>query len=187
MKKETGKAKERRRIARSNGRWIFLSTVLFIYLIMSLFNFSLAQEVFLVFGKLLLQILPVLATVFILLFVSKLFLSPRRVVRILGASSGYKGWIFMIIGGILSAGPIYLWYPLLRDLRQKGTRDALIIAFLNSRAVKAPFLPIMIYYFGFSFVLILTIYMILFSVINGLVVEKFLTKNKKPDDLSLSI
>jgi uncharacterized membrane protein YraQ (UPF0718 family) len=120
----------------------------------------------------------VLVTVFILLLVSKLFFSPRRVVRVLGASSGYKGWIFMIIGGVLSAGPIYLWYPLLRDLRQKGTRDALIIAFLNSRAVKAPFLPIMIYYFGFSFVLILTTYMILFSVINGLIVEKLLSRNK---------
>ena len=94
MKKETEKAKEKRRIVRRNSRWIFLSTVLFIYLIMSLFNFSLAQEVFLVFGRLLLQILPVLAVVFVLLFVSKLFLSPRRVVRVLGGIFGIQGLDF---------------------------------------------------------------------------------------------
>ncbi len=169
----------RRKIVRNNSRWIFLSTVLFFYLIVSLFNFSLAQEAFLVFGRLFLKILPTLVIVFILLFVSKLFFNPRRVAHVLGTSSGYKGWVLMIIGGILSAGPIYLWYPLLRDLRQKGTKNSLIVASLNSRAIKIPFLPIMIYYFGFPFVLILTIYMILFSVINGLIAEKLLSRKRK--------
>ena len=179
MRKEEKKEKQIKIIVRNNGRWIFLSVVSFVYLMISLFNFSLALEIFSVFGGLLLKIIPVLATVFILLLVSKLFFSPRRVVRVLGTSSGYKGWILMIIGGILSAGPIYLWHPLLHDLRQKGTKDSLIVAFLNSRAVKAPFLPIMIYYFGFPFVLVLTIYMIFFSIIDGLVVEKLLTRKQK--------
>jgi uncharacterized membrane protein YraQ (UPF0718 family) len=98
--------------------------------------------------------------------------------KFLGEKSGIKGFIFAVIGGILSLGPIYMWYPMLFDLRKKGMKSSLIAIFLYNRAIKIPLLPMMIYYFGPMFTLILTIYMIIFSVINGLIVERFAMPTK---------
>ena len=81
-----------------------------------------------------------------------------------------------IFGGIISTGPIYLWYPLLSDLKEKGMKDSFIAAFLYNRAVKIPLMPMMIFYFGIRFTVILTIYIVIFSMINGFCVEKLLFK-----------
>jgi hypothetical protein len=50
----------------------------------------------------------------------------------------------------------------------------LIATFLYSRAVKLPLLPLMIHYFGFTYTLVLCIYLVIFAVINGILVEKLL-------------
>lgn len=68
-----------------------------------------------------------------------------------------KGWIFSIVAGILSIGPIYVWYPLLSDLREKGMRTSFMGTFLYNCSVKLPLLPIMIYYFESIYTLILTV------------------------------
>lgn len=51
-------------------------------------------------------------------------------------------------------------------------RQGLIATFLYNRAVKIPLLPMMIVYFGTKVVVILSIFMILFSMLNGFIVEK---------------
>ena len=89
----------------------------------------------------------------------------------MGEGSGTKGWLLSISAGILSHGPIYVWYPLLKDLRNHGMRIGLIAAFIYSRAIKIPLLPLMIYYFGFMFVVLLTIYMIIAAVIQGKIID----------------
>jgi uncharacterized membrane protein YraQ (UPF0718 family) len=60
---------------------------------------------------------------------------------------------------------------MLGDLRKQGMKNGLIAAFLYARAIKIPLLPLMAYYFGITFVIILTIYMILASVIEGKIIE----------------
>jgi len=50
-------------------------------------------------------------------------------------------------------------------------RTGLIAAFLYNRAVKIPLIPLMIFYFGIPFVVILTIYTIVASVVEGKVLE----------------
>jgi len=65
-----------------------------------------------------------------------------------------------------------MWYPLLGDLKEKGMKDSLIATFLYNRAVKIPLLPMMVDYFGWDFALALSIYMILFSVVNGVIVQR---------------
>jgi hypothetical protein len=44
--------------------------------------------------------------------------------------------------------------------------------------VKIPLVPVMIYYFGLKIVVILTVLMILFSIANGLLVEKLIRKGE---------
>ncbi|MCD6149760.1 hypothetical protein J7J13_03185 [bacterium] len=157
-----------------SGKWIFLIIVAIIYLIMAIIDFDLVKNALAEFIFLLKKIIPVLILVFALMFFSNLFLDAKKIRKLAGESAGVKGWFVAVVAGILSSGPIYMWYPLLADLKEKGTKDGFIAAFLYNRAVKIPMLPMMIYYFGWPFTIIITIYMILFSVINGVLVEKFL-------------
>ena len=75
------------------------------------------------------------------------------------------------VAGIISTGPIYAWYPLLKDLREKGAGESSIAKFLYNRAVKPFLLPVMIGYFGWLYVVILTILTVLASVVVGFFVS----------------
>lgn len=154
-------------------------TIIAVYLVSIFFNLELVLNSLNTFLNLAISIIPILVLVFLLMFISNLLLSSKRIVKIFGHESGIKGYIFSIIFGILSSGPIYMWYPLLSDLRDKGVKNSLLVIFIYNRAVKIPLLPMMIYYFGSAFVIILTIYMIIFSVINGLLVERLLIIPKR--------
>lgn len=91
--------------------------------------------------------------------------------KYLGKESGVKGWLLSITMGIVNHDSIYTWYPLLKKLRNHGMRTCLLAVFLYNRGVKIPLPPIMIYYFGIVFVVVLTVYMIIASVIEGKLIE----------------
>jgi len=158
--------------------WLFLLLVLILYLVLAIFNFSLCLKSLLAALNLFKQIILVLLVVFFLIFIFDLFLSPQKIVKYLGNNAGKKGWLLAIVFGILSSGPIYMWYPLLKDLKEKGMRAAFMVTFLYNRAIKIPLLSVMVYYFGWVLVFLLNFYMIIFSVINGWLVEKILKRNK---------
>ena len=56
-------------------------------------------------------------------------------------------------------------------MREKGMKTGLAAAFLYNRAVKVPLLPLMVFYFGVAFTVVLTVYMIIFSVVVGYLTE----------------
>ena len=124
-------------------------------------------------GKIFLKIIPVFAFVFVLMALVNYFVTRNWVLKHL-RGKGVKKWIFAVIGGVISTGPIYVWYPLLSDLKGKGASDGLITCFLYNRSVKLPLLPIAIYYFGWPFILILISVMIIVSVFQGKIMEKIL-------------
>jgi len=151
---------------------LFLALVLFAYTRLGMLDPEATEQALTFFTHVMDRMLPILGLVFVLLFVANLVLEPKRIRRYLGRESGMKGWVAAVFGGILSLGPIYPWYAMLGELRQNGMRNSLIAAFLYSRAVKLPLLPLMIHYFGLAYTLILCLYLIIFSVISGIVVEK---------------
>ncbi len=159
-------------VKKGSGGWLFLALVLLAYGLLGLINPASTLQSLTLFTHIMVQMLPVLGLVFFLLFVVNLALEPKRIRRYLGRESGLKGWVAAVFGGMLSMGPVYAWYPMLGELQQKGMRNALIASFLYSRAVKLPLLPLMIYYFGVAYTLILCLYLIGFSVISGIVTEK---------------
>ena len=161
------------------ANWLFLIAVALLYFFLGLWNLQIVVSALEVFLVLLKKMLPILGVVFALVFLSNLFLNPKIVSRYLGKGSNIRGWPVAIVAGILSMGPIYLWYPLLGELKAKGMRDALIAVFLYNRAVKIPLIPMMIYYFGLRVVVIVTGLMILFSIGNGLIVERLVRKEGK--------
>lgn len=130
---------------------------------------------------LLINILPIFFLVFAFIFVFDLFLTPKKIVKLLGKKSGAKGWILAIALGILSSGPVYMWYPLIDELREEGMSNSLAITFLYNRAIKIPLMPMIIFYFGLPFLIVMSVLMILFSIINGYLGDKILIKygNKK--------
>jgi uncharacterized membrane protein YraQ (UPF0718 family) len=162
----------KRRIEKVGFGEAFLLLAVIGYVILGIFDFALLKNVLCVLTRLIARIGPVLLIVFVVMFFTHIFFEGQRVVRFLGKGSGFRGWMVAISGGIASSGPIYMWYPLLSDLKEKGMKDSLIATFLYNRAVKIPLLPMMIHYFGWDFTLVLSIYMILFSVVNGVVVQR---------------
>ena len=107
------------------------------------------------------KIVVPLCLVFLLMFVMNLLFNPAQIAKFVGAKSGIRGLLIAAGSGIISVGPIYAWYPLLKELRDQGASDALIAVFLNNRAVKPFLLPVMISYFGWVYVLLLTTFTVL--------------------------
>jgi len=120
------------------------------------------------------MIIPILLIVFFLMALLNTFFDEKSIVKHLGKDSGAKGWGIALFGGILSHGPGYIWYPMLQDLREKGALDGLIVAFLYTRSIKLPWLPLMISYFGIIFTIILTLYVILGAFIQGMIANKLM-------------
>lgn len=148
--------------------------MLLLYALLGVVEPAAAQRALAFFARVMRQVLPVLGLVFGLLFVAGLLLEPDRVRRYLGRRSGVTGWVVAVGAGVLASGPIYPWYAMLAELRQQGMRDGLMAAFLYSRAVKLPLLPLMLHYFGLAYTLVLCLYLVGFAVLNGWVVARLL-------------
>jgi len=118
-------------------------------------------------------IVPILLIIFFLMALLNTFIDEKSIAKHLGKNSGTKGWFIALFGGILSTGPGYIWYPMLQELRDKGALNGLIIAFLYARSIKLTWLPMMISYFGLSFTIVLSVYIILGAWIQGIISDRF--------------
>jgi uncharacterized membrane protein YraQ (UPF0718 family) len=128
-------------------------------------------------GNIFLGMLVPLCLVFVLMILLNLFLKPAQIARFLGKGAGIKGILFPAAAGIISTGPIYVWYPLLRDLKEKGAGNSPIAIFLYNRAVKPFLLPVMVVYFGWVYVVILTILTFLGSIATGYSISNLLKED----------
>ncbi len=157
---------------KSMTAWYFLLAVLMLYAVMLIIN---REKTFMALTfslNIFKNILFVLIVIIAIMALTNKYISPKKVATHLGKSSGVKRWFIAILGGIISTGPVYMWYPLLRDLKDKGVNYGFIACFLYNRAVKIPLLPMLILYFGMSFTLVLTVVMILASILQGIIIEK---------------
>jgi uncharacterized membrane protein YraQ (UPF0718 family) len=118
-------------------------------------------------GNVLLYVALPLAFVFTVMLVLNLFVNPAQIVRLFGKGANIKGIVLSVVAGIISMGPIYAWYPLLKNLREEGAGTGPIAIFLYSRAVKPFLLPVMIAYFGWVYVVILTLLIVFASIAIG--------------------
>ena len=160
-------------IVKIGGNWIFLISILFLYLLTLIFNKDLFIKSILYTKDVLIEVTPVLIIVFSLTFLANIWLTNKKANKLLTKKIGPLQYITAVILGILSSGPIYMWYPLLSELKEKGLKNSLIAIFLYNRAVKIPLMAMIVYYFGLPFLLVTTFLMIIFSLINGYFVAKF--------------
>ncbi len=165
--------KVQRKKAKGKSGLIMLSVVGCMYLLTFYFNPQAGKEALLVVLETIKMIAPILLVVFFLMALLNTFIDSKSISRHIGEQSGMRGWIIALVGGVLSHGPAYVWYPMLSDLRKHGARDGLIVAFFYTRSIKLPWLPLMISYFGLAFTVVLTVLVILSAWIQGMIVDKF--------------
>jgi len=150
----------------SYGVYFFI-LIIFVYAVLYVFNpniFLSALNNFInIFKKLVLVLLLVMGLMFLVNF----YATPRLIQKFLGKTAGIKGYLAAIISGILISGPPYVLYPMLGELKKQGMSHELLSVFLFNRNVKIPFLLASIYYFGLAYTLVLSVYIIIFSIING--------------------
>lgn len=103
---------------------IFLGVVAGVYVASFAVDTAATEEALQASGDILYGILPVLAAVVVMMAAVNYLLRPKQVAAHLGASSGVKGWLLAAIAGIISHGPIYVWYPLLQDLQERACGPA---------------------------------------------------------------
>ena len=153
--------------------WHFPLSVAIVYLAL----FFIQQRIFFAsvnfYSKILLRIIPVFAAVFLLMALTNYFIDQKFVLRYF-SKKGVKKWIFIAISGILSSGPIYMWYPLLAEWKKKGLNYGLIACFLYNRAVKIPLIPAAVFYFGWQYIIVLTGVMVLASILQGIIINKLM-------------
>lgn len=158
---------------KSKSGYIMLGVVSALYIILFFFNTDKTIDSLFASLKVLEMIAPILLIVFFLMALLNTFINEKSIAKHLGEDSGAKGWFIALFGGILSHGPGYIWYPMLQELRSKGALDGLVIAFIYARAIKLPWLPLMISYFGLSFTIVLSFYIVFAAFIQGVIVNKF--------------
>ena len=156
----------------------FFVFVAFVYLVLFFINNEKTAEALLKGGLVLLKLIPIFLAVIVLTAVINYFLKPQQIVKYFGEKSGIMGWVYAIIGGIISHGPMYAWYPMLQDMKSHGLRDGLIATFFYARAIKLPLLPLMIDYFGLIFTIVLSVYILVGAFVQGRLIEHILWLKK---------
>lgn len=160
-----------------SGGWKFFFLIILGYIFLFIFSRNIYYESISFFGGIIYKIIPIFVLVFVLMTLANYFITPKTVIKHL-TEKGIKKWVFVVIGGILSSGPIYMWYPLLADLRFKGLNYGLIACFLYNRAIKIPLIPLMVLYFNWSYILVLMFVMILMSIVQGILLNKLMEVKK---------
>lgn len=155
------------------GTWYFLIVMTIIFLTLSIINKNIYIKSLEFFNQIILNIIPIFILVFILMTISNYFITTDFVIKHL-KEKGLKKWFFVIIGGVLSSGPIYMWYPLLADLKNKGLNYGLIACFLYNRAIKLPLIPLAIIYFSPQYIFLLLFVMVIASIIQGIIINKIM-------------
>lgn len=163
-----------KRLATLGSGWNFFFAVVALYVISFFFfpgQFSSSLEMS---QGLFLKLIPVFILVFFLLAIANFLIKPKLLADYMGHGSGLKGWVISILAGIISTGPIYMWYPLLNEMQKHGVRNGVISTFLYARAVKMPLFPILVLYFGIFYAILLFSAIIVAAPLQGLLTEKLM-------------
>jgi len=165
------------------GRGNFLFAMIAIYIIVAFFSFEFVKEALKKTLITLWKITPILGAVFIIMILINLYLESGKIKKHLEKELGWRGWFYSIIAGILISGPPYVFFPMLGEMKKHGMKNSLIAVFLYNRNVKIPYLHVSIYYFGLPFTLIVSLYIIIFSILNGIIVS-WLSEDKTERNFS---
>jgi uncharacterized membrane protein YraQ (UPF0718 family) len=162
------------------GKWIFLIGVIILLIVIFVIDSTKIYPILKMFKELMLQISPVLLLVYFIMLLTNYFVDNKKLKKYMGEDAGFKGWIISIISGIISVGPVYMWYPLMKDLQSKGVKNKFLVTFLYNRGIKLQWLPMLILYFGLKYSLTLLFIMTIISIPQGIITEKLIELKNNP-------
>lgn len=174
-KKDNSKAEKQNRIQKG---FIFSGIVLVIYIVLFFIDPDLCKNAFFKSIKVFRNIIPILIAVFVLIFAINM-VPVKWLKKIFNKKRKKLAWFITIAVGILSHGPVFVWYTLLADLRKKGMTGGMAAAFIYARAVKLPIIPALIAAFGLHFTLIFYVYILIGAVIQGIIMDFLFRSNLK--------
>lgn len=154
----------------------FLIFVIALYAMLLVFDFANSVSGLQKFLTILWSLFPLFLFIIILTAMINYFLKPKEIIKYFGENSGKRGLFYALAGGILSHGPMYAWYGMLDDMRKHGLKDGLIATFIYARAVKLPLLPFMIDIFGIVFTVVINIYILIFAILQGKLIDMLMKR-----------
>lgn len=128
--------------------------------------------------KELIQVMPI---IFVLTIAIDVWVPKEFITRGMGKGSGIKGSIYAIVLGSVSAGPIYVAFPICKKLLDKGASIRNIVIIISSWAViKVPMLVNEVKFLGFKFMIIRWILTLLAILLMGEISERILKTKDIP-------
>ncbi len=125
-------------------------------------------------GTTFLSIAGVLVSVYIFIGLFSVWVKEDQVMRHFGEDSGWKGMFYGAILGTVFHGPAVSIFPLLKSLKDKGARMAIIVVIVSAFAIKIPVIPLELSLFGWKFTLIHNGLLFVTALPLGLVMERLL-------------
>jgi len=150
---------------------IFLWFSIVVVIIIFVFNFLLWLSILKTFYKNLIQIIPILILVYFIIFIFNLIIDNDKLKLILEKKNYFFKLILSIFIGIISSGPVYIWYPLLKKIKENSLTYWQIASFIYARAIKIPMFPIMITYFWIKYTIVFNSTILIFSVFIWLIID----------------
>ncbi len=162
--------KNKKQKKKTENIWIFPSLVIAIYVALFFVDQDKTLHALEYAANLFADIVPILFAVLFFMFLFNL-IDDKKLKNLIDKSPKAVKYIAMLLLGTFSHGPVYAWYPLMKEFRKKGISYGSIAIFLYARGIKLSLLPMLAIYFGFKYTLVLTIVMAVFSCIQGLMVD----------------
>lgn len=160
------------------SNWMFFLFVITLLLLILVFDFLNFINIFNYFIQIFIKILLPLFFVYILILFLNVFRLELFFKKFIWSGSYLKRNIFSMIFGIISSGPIYLWYWLLKKLNNSGLTLGHIATFSYARAIKLPLLPIMISYFWIKYSFIFIFVLLFLSFFQWFLLDFLINKKK---------
>ncbi len=132
------------------------------------------------------EMIMILPAVMIIIGLFSVWVSKEKVKKYLGNASGIKGISLAILFGALPTGPLYIAFPIARELIEKGASISNIVIFLSAWAcIKIPQEMVELQFLGLKFMTARLFLTIVFVVIMGLLIERIIGWWDKKGDKSL--
>jgi uncharacterized membrane protein YraQ (UPF0718 family) len=119
--------------------------------------------------------LIILSVAFLSSFISEV-VPPSTIMKIIGKESGWRGVISGAFFGTFMIGPAYVFYPFFRELIDKGATVNIIATIIGAWAIKVQFIPFAISLMGWKYVLLLNLFLFVYSILSGIIVGFFVKK-----------
>ncbi len=155
----------------------FLLFVILLYGILFLINSKKTIHSLELFGKNTLKIVPIFLFVILIMAIINYYFPKERIAKMFQKKSKFQILMVSLAAGIISHGPVYAWFPMLKNLQNKGLPKSALVTFFYGRSIKLSLLPVMIGFFGQLYTLIFMLFIALAALIQGVLYAYLDRKN----------